>query len=114
MDRYDKAIANLTERVNAGEADAIQDAWGFPGTDPAGCLFESTGRNPRDSEDVCGCLTQVRRGDYDGPTPELTALIRADARIPCGSKQITLADLPVFAEWQRKLDTELGRVWVEA
>jgi hypothetical protein len=39
----------------------------------------------------------------------LTKAIRADARIPEGPQWITVNDLPVFAEWQRRLDKELKR-----
>jgi len=56
---------------------------------------------------ICGCLTQIKWEEYDGPTPELTAAIRADERIP-RSEDLSLEDLPVFAEWHRKFDVELG------
>ena len=43
-------------------------------------------------------------------TPELTKAIRKDPRIPKLPKNITVADLPVFAEWQRRLDKEIRGV----
>jgi hypothetical protein len=39
----------------------------------------------------------------------LSAAIFSDELIPISSHDITVADLPVFAEWQRKIDAELGR-----
>lgn len=107
MDKYDKAIALLTKRVGAGEVDAIHKAWIAPFENRAGCLFAFTGRDPRDR--TCGCLTQVSKGMADAATPELTRAIFTDGRIPMYPDEITLADLPVFAEWQRRLDRELGR-----
>ena len=57
----------------------------------------------------CGCLTQVKDRKYPAATPELTKAIQADDRIPTLPENITLDMLPVFAEWQRRLDKELGR-----
>lgn len=58
---------------------------------------------------ACACLTMIRNG-WQGPTPELTTAIQSDDRLPCSPRQITPAHLPVFAEWQRRLDRELNRV----
>ena len=103
MDKYDEAIEYLTE--NPIE---IADAWGGPSKYPAGCLFNFCGID--DSSHTYGCLTQVRAGIMKAQTPELTAEIAADNRIPVHEYDITPADLPVFAEWQRRLDKELNRV----
>lgn len=73
-----------------------------------------------------GCLTQIRQVNdsrlppFFAETPILTEQIIVDDRIPaspskpsCGDDEnkctITLEHLPVFAEWQRKLDKELDR-----
>lgn len=108
MDKYDEAIAYLTEHPSK-----IQTAWNWPDDDlygdgeiNGGCLFQIVG----DYEE-CGCLTQIRLNPYRiAPTAALTDAIRADERIPKSPEQITIADLPVFAEWQRRLDKELNRV----
>lgn len=84
-DKYDLEIAKLTEHP-----ELIKQYWGR-------CrpLFQFCGS---------GCLTQIRRGGNWSYTAELTAAIRADERIPKDVADITVADLPVFAEWQRKID----------
>lgn len=102
MDKYDKAIAYLTENPHQ-----IFESWQWGGS-----LFLRTG-NPRprtcDSDLVVGCLTQIRADvGYCTPTPELTKAIRNDDRIPKRPEQITVGNLPLFAEWQRRLDKELG------
>ncbi len=65
----------------------------------------------------CGCLTQIHDDPdrYGAWTPELTKEIVADDRIPT-QPGITPENLPVFAEWQRKVDAALNReppVWVD-
>ena len=104
-DKYDKAIAHLTEHP-----EKILVAWGSApvrgskaevrGVLDMRCLFAATAP-------YCGCLTQIRAGSK-GPTPELTAAIRAAHRIPSDECEITVDDLPVFAEWQRKIDALNG------
>lgn len=109
MDKYDKAIEYLTEHP-----EEIKKAWGYCSTHEAGCLFDYAG-----SKFGCGCLTLVRDSflfpqKYHVPfvaqTPELTEAIGRDERIPYSENDITLDHLPVFAEWQRKLDKYLARV----
>lgn len=102
-DKYDEAIATLTEFP-----DMIRPSWENPCDYQTGCLFEFTDTGT--IYDGCGCLTQVRAGTDPAPTVELTIAIRGDRRIPCLLKDITVNDLPVFAEWQRRLDRELNRV----
>lgn len=110
-DKYDEAVEYLTEHP-----EEILQAWylpsGAPEPDHIGhCLFgivathESIGSH-------CGCLTQIAAcGHYpEAETPELTKAIRADMRIPKKGSLVTVEDLPVFAEWQRRIDKELGRV----
>jgi hypothetical protein len=62
----------------------------------------------------CGCLTQVRMSGIESAAyerPEIRDLclaIAADPRIPAYFEDITVDHLPVFVEWQRRLDAELG------
>lgn len=102
-DKYDDAIAYLEK--NPGE---ILDAWGFPSTHSAGCLFSYVGAT-NSRGDSCGCLTQVKSGDSPAKTARLTKAIRKDARIPERPQDIELKHLQVFAEWQRRIDKELKR-----
>jgi hypothetical protein len=88
--------------------DEILMAWRFPSEGTVGCLFNFAGDKDRYGE-RCGCLTQVKDKVSRAQTPALTKAIRADARIPKGPQWITVKDLPVFAEWQRRLDKELER-----
>lgn len=106
MDCYDKAVAYLTQHP-----EEIYKAWTQPRRHPAGCLFSVVNRRRDYDESRCGCLTQIRQSsdDYEAPTPALTASIRADARLPDHPSDITPANLPVFAAWQRKIDKELNR-----
>lgn len=113
MDKYDAAIAYLTEHP-----DRILDAWRSPITVKGGCLFQlasKTAEYPKDSVEFIGCLTQIR---HNGPDriiavvedrPDLTKAIAEDIRIPKNQNTIKVSDLHVFAEWQRRLDVELGR-----
>jgi hypothetical protein len=102
-DQYDKAVAYLTKHP-----DKIIYAWENPDGELGGRLFQFMGTTDGYGES-CGCLTQVKSGIRRAKTPALTKAIRADARIPEGPQWITVNDLPVFAEWQRRLDKELKR-----
>jgi hypothetical protein len=102
-DKYDKAVAYLTKHPYE-----ILHAWQHPEDAPGGCLFLFAGETDGYGE-RCGCLTQVADKNSRAQTPALTKAIRADARIPKGPQWITAKDLPVFAEWQRRLDKELKR-----
>lgn len=105
MDKYDEAIEYLT--TNPEE---IENKWHNPST-MHGCLFQfatPTGH----AKGASGCLTLIRR-DHDLRVlgrPDLTEAIRNDTRIPILSGDIRVEHLPVFAEWQRRLDKELNRV----
>lgn len=121
MDKYDDAVAHLTARPGQ-----IEDAWNHPYEHEAGCLFGYCCRSDEwdpnivakalgtDGFVTCGCLTQVRRSKtrsapYVAGTADLTREIQDDDRIPDAPSHISVEDLPVFAEWQRRLDKELGR-----
>jgi len=126
-DKYDEAIAYLTRHP-----DEIHDAWGNPGAyeGRGGELFGFVGPDWSSSSNAynvrgevsgyCGCLQQIREAyeneevDYmselkDTSTtlsfwPRQWARIAMDKRIPHESDEIGVEDLPVFAEWQRKID----------
>lgn len=112
-DKYDIAIEYLTEHPKE-----ILDTWSNPMGSSGGCLFQfCTPTGALDCKIIegeshqCGCLTQLKRfSDRIAWTPELTNEIRADTRIPGMAEGITVADLPVFAEWQRRLDREIRNV----
>lgn len=107
-DKYDLAITYLTEHP-----EEILRVWNSPEgyVDEGGCLFQYAGDTTREALNLSGksiwvgCLTQIRDSDtWCAQTDELTEEIRADERIPKDPKEITVESLPVFAEWQRKLD----------
>ena len=66
---------------------------------------------------VCGCITHIRNPHLNRIVfaysetlrDRLTKEIREDERIPTRGDLIKISDLPVFAEWQRRLDKELLR-----
>lgn len=106
-DKYDKAIEYFNENP-----DEIVKIWNNPIGDPNGCLFQyvsETGRYFSNEDKPCGCLVQIRGYGECACTKELTDAIYADTRIPRSENCITLANLHVFAEWQRRIDKELNR-----
>jgi len=114
-DKYDDAIEYLTTNP-----DKIFETWAEPQRRKGGCLFSAvtpSGRiwEERDDGQTCGCLTQIRGRDENTNerlvawTTELTTAIRADDRLPNSECGITVENLPVFAEWQRKIDLILER-----
>jgi hypothetical protein len=115
MDKYDIAVTYLREHP-----EEIHDAWNHPqgryegenlGEPLFGYVAPNPGRSlsilPDGCSKMCGCLTQIVSGVREAYTQELTKQIRADKRIP--HSDITVNDLEVFAEWQRKIDKELNR-----
>ena len=108
-DRYDQEV----ERLSA-VADAAFDSHLWRSWSDAGPLFGFVSPSPEDPTiqidgAPCGCLTQVRGGCNPACTSALTEAIRADKRIPTEVGDIRRGHLPVFAEWQRKIDSILGR-----
>lgn len=105
-DIYDKAVKFLTEHP-----EEIYDAWARVEDHVAGCLFGAVDKDPLNYKPrgACGCLTQVKSGRIRACNSELTNRIRSDDRIPNTGEHITVKHLPIFAEWQRVLDKELGR-----
>lgn len=113
MDKYDEAVAYLTEHPGEIEAAWREDNCGDGPQHPAHCLFTRvtpTGRQEQSPESLClvGCLTQIRN-THVAWTAELTKAIRADNRIPRDPEGITPKTLPIFRDWQRRIDKELGR-----
>ena len=121
-DRFDKAVDYLTKHP-----ELIHTAWNcaegpFDGGHFLGdvtltqkqhkaahengaCLFQKCG------DCLTGCLTQVHSHTcYAAGTPALTKAIRADERIPRNGSVIKVADLPLFADWQRRIEKELAEV----
>lgn len=96
MDIYDEEIKRLSK-----DPDKIYSAWLYG--DDHSPLFDAAGpvRGPSAGY---GCLTQVKGGTHKAASKCLTAAIQADTRIPEDVNKIKLKHLPVFAEWQRKLD----------
>jgi len=105
MDQYDVYIEHL-KTLNPSEVDEEWNNWRG--------IFRTTGNNPPGvGGSEYGCLTLVRRNSGYGataPTPSLTERIQADTRIPKHSKDITPDHYEIFADWQRQIDRELGRI----
>lgn len=108
-DKYDRAIAFLSENP-----DYIKPSWftpeksDIPATKKAHCLFQFASPSGRPYRD-CACLTQIRSGEGAAFTVGLTKQISGDERIPKNPNHVRVEHLPVFAEWQRRLDRELRR-----
>ena len=121
-DKYDHAIDYLI-----ANPEDIYDAWSSPGAydGKGGELFGLVAPDWTDSSaaaegyssrvGTCGCLQQIRSAKeegYDGTEGNakmaywnrLWDLIANDRRIPISGSDITVEDLPVFAEWQREVD----------
>jgi len=115
-DKYAKAIKYLT-----AHPDELYVAWCVADDrHPAGCLFQWAWRgdtNMGGVANVCGCITHIRNPHLNRIVfaysetlrDRLTKEIREDERIPTRGDLIKISDLPVFAEWQRRLDKELLR-----
>lgn len=101
-DKYDSAVDFLT-----AHPEEIKEAWAGPNLHPAGCLFYLTDTTSENVRGLYGCLTQVKSGIREAPTPELTTAIRQDPNIPADETEIKVKHLGHFAKWQRKID-QLG------
>ena len=93
-DIYDLEIERLTKEKNN-----IIYEWAF--TTP---LFKIIGEGFQ-----CGCLTQIKgfnaHAEINGKRNEaLEQEIKNDSRLPDRGSKIKLKHLPIFAEWQRKID----------
>lgn len=110
MDKYDKQIAELMQYEGDEFREKVRDDWGA-------CtpLFQPVYSNYTANVE-CGCLTQIKDGSgffkafkNGNPDEQLTQEIINDVRIPRSPREITKESLPVFAEWQRKIDKLYGR-----
>jgi len=122
-DKYDDAIEWLVEHADERftGCSAVFAAWSYPDAgDPYGLtaahvLFQAANASGYAAPgDRCGCITQIREGRNEATTADLTAAIRADARLPSRIRDIEKlrgdelrAALQPFAEWQRRLDREI-------
>jgi len=104
-DIYDHEIARLTE-----DPKLIADSWEY-----AAPLFRYLVNvvklHQLDPQAWCGCLTMYRSGFHKPDTlptrlRPIAQEIAHDDRIPRDSREIQPHHLPVFAEWQRRLDRE--------
>lgn len=108
-DKYDEQIAELLadDPYDREFRDRVRTLW------QRGEGLFAFAYNPETRDEPCwkyGCLTMIHDGpEYKAQTPELTEAIRADGRIPDDPDEIEPEHLPVFAEWQRRLDRELNR-----
>ena len=106
---YDEQIVELTKNP-----DKIYEAWNTPVyfNNYGKTLFDKIG-SEIDASGLpltTGCLTQIRssetyaafiKGELD---KELTNEIRADHRLPDNGYDITVEHLPIFKEWQERID----------
>jgi hypothetical protein len=110
LDKYDKAIAYLKKNP-----EMITSCWNIPNNgNSGGCLFQVCSPTGNILDDCFypsqyGCPTQVASREKKAFTREITLEIRQDTRIPRWAHDITVKNLHVFAEWQRRLDKELNR-----
>lgn len=100
-DIYEQEVKRLTENP-----ELIRESW-----NKAEPLFKMVNSERHDDSHLltCGCLTQIKGlGDKaykDGKEDlELTRKIKEDERLPGRAARITAEHLPVFAEWQRRID----------
>jgi len=125
-DKYDHAIDYLI-----AHPEDIHDAWASPGAyeGRGGELFGFVAPVWSDSSataygkdgvrvGTCGCLQQIRAAKVDDGMTARSAegsqvmsywnrlwdAIASDRRLPSDATDITVEDLPVFAEWQREID----------
>lgn len=123
MDKYDRAVEFLTQnpqmieevwdRAKAGShPESLKNNFNFSDEMiQATCLFTSASKDPYDVR--YGCLTEIHSKKVcssTAQTPELTRAIVEDDRLPSNGADIEVNHLPVFAEWQRRIDKELGRI----
>lgn len=112
-DRYDRAIAYFTKnpkRIAISWFSSSSRAYFEPGY-----LFAYASKDPYNAgrNTDLGCLTMIRYDSsiFKAETQALTDEIASDTRLPKDPDDITVENLHVFAEWQRRLDKELNRVW---
>lgn len=113
MDKYDEEIKELTQLCKeSGDFCPIEDRWADPLCTELFKRVASTKELTHIGGRMVGCLTQIKgfpcayiaapNNEYDF---RLTKEIQEDERIPTTVWGITLEHLPIFAEWQRKIDS---------
>lgn len=102
-DAYDEAVEFLIENDQL-----IYNSWNHPYSTLGGILFIYAA--PKKNIIACGCLTQIKKGHMGCSDNEITKQIQADNRLPDNVTAIKREHLPVFAEWQRRLDKHWNRV----
>ena len=95
---YEKQIEYLTENP-----DRIGDAWVC-----GEGLFAFCSKSRSGVSSGIGCLTMIRK-DHHVTSEAFEDEIRTDQRIPVDPLDVRPEHLPVFKEWQEKLDVELER-----
>lgn len=114
MDLYDKAIEYLKSNP-----DQIMLSWDDPKSHFTGILFQAVTPDGYASESpdgfMCGDICQIKALDAHAWTSELQEEIAKDPNIPVlfasNNKipKITVHNLEIFANWQRKIDKALNR-----
>ncbi len=114
MDMYDRAVNFLKANPHL-----IADVWDDPKSHFTGILFQAvtpSGCGEENPEGLfCGDLCEIHSFLAHGWTEPLEEAIGNDHRLPKifssnnGIPKITPDHLPVFAEWQRKIDVMLNR-----
>lgn len=114
MDIYDKAIEYFKKNPHR-----ISEVWDDPKSHFSGVLFQSvtpSGYTEENSEGfLCGDLCEIHSFMAHAWTERLEEEIGNDYRIPKlfannnYVPKISVENLAVFAEWQRKIDVALNR-----
>jgi len=114
MDIYEKAITYLTNHPTR-----IPEVWDDPKSHFSGVLFQAVTPSGYSEENLeglfCGDICEIHSFMAHGWTEVLEEAIAQDHRIPKlfannnFVPKITVDMLPVFAEWQRKIDAILMR-----
>lgn len=106
MDIYDREVARLT----ASPELIFQSYSPYKNDHKLSPLFYFTSPNGQ-YDGVHGCVLQIRFDRGNAPTKKLTKAIRSDNRFPeIPDWCLHPTYLPLFAEWGRHIDKELGRI----
>ncbi len=100
-------MLQYVEELKSRPREYLHDVW-TQGVDPD--VDDPTALFARIAPD-CGCLTQVRdEAEQAGPLHDIPLIdeLIDDDRIPDRGTEIRHHHLPAFAEWQARLEAELG------
>jgi hypothetical protein len=98
-DDLDEEVERLMQLDGVQFICAVETSWRR--ATPLFAFCNQSQKPSKKLSDKCGCLTMVVDGGYEAATPELTAAIRSDKRIPAYRDDITKELLPILADWQR-------------